>query len=379
VVPSVVVIDRSRGVKGPRFVALAMLAAGFVGCAISFDGYDLESDAGPGASTGGASGIAGNSPTGGSGINAGPGGNATAGRGGSAGNITSAGTGGVGGASQPDASAGFGGTGGAPDAGKGGAAGSSGSGVDGGPLACPLAGAEMVSVPIPSGATGSPGTYCIDRTEVTNMQYADWLAKNPSTAGQPPYCTWNSTYAPQQVAGTENCANLSLIYDPTNHPLNPVACIDWCDAFAYCKSVGKRLCGAFGGGGVPQGEGANSKTDEWVNACSAGGKMAYPYGAAYDGARCVGLDYGQVGSIGVATAVNCIGGYPNIHDMSGNVAEWDDACNTSTGSSDLCLVRGGYFDSSDSPGNSAACAATPSTTRSRISRQIGFRCCYDGK
>jgi sulfatase modifying factor 1 len=352
-----------------------MLAAGFVGCAISFDGYELESDSGLGASTG----TSGSSSVGGAGVNPSSGGNALAGNAGIA-NDGATGTGGDSGSSQPDASTGAGGTSGTLDAGKAGAGGSSGSsGVDAGPRGCPIAGAPMTDVPIPMGAPGYPGTYCIDRTEVTNQQYADWLAKNPSTAGQPTYCTWNNSFVPQMSAGISNCENVALVYDPTNHPLNPVACIDWCDAYAYCKSVGKRLCGAFGGGGVAQGEGANSKTDEWVNACSAGGTKAYPYGSTYQGAICNGLDYGQAGSIAVGLAVNCVGGYGGIFDMSGNVAEWDDACNASTGGSDLCLVRGGYFQSYDSPSNSAACAATPSTARSRISRQFGFRCCFDGK
>src|SRR5436190_6931316 len=253
-----VVIDRAGGVRGPRFAALAMLAAGFVGCAISFDGYELESEGGlasTGGTTGGTTGVAGNATTGGSGVNvvvdaSATGGNAN--NGGNAGSIVvNGGAGGVagsGGTPQSDASAGAGGnTAGA--AGKAGAAGSGGSAaVDAGP-GCPIAGAPMTEVAIPMGAPGYPGTYCIDRTEVTAKQYADFLATNPSTVFQPNYCTWNNTFAPQASAGTSNCENLLLAYDPANHPLNPVACVDWCDAYAYCKSVGKRLCGAFGGGG----------------------------------------------------------------------------------------------------------------------------------
>jgi formylglycine-generating enzyme required for sulfatase activity len=276
---------------------------------------------------------------------------------------------------QLDASSGPGGSS-APDGGKGGAAGAGGAGGAGGAMGCPLGGAPMVEVPIPMGAAGYPGTYCIDRTEVTNKQYADFLAKNPSTQGQIAACTWNTTYQPQQVAGVDNCENLSLVYDPSNYPTNPVACIDWCDAFAYCKSLGKRLCGAFGGGGVAQGQGANYKNDEWDDACSAAGTKTYPYGAAYQGMYCNTLDRNEPGSIAVAQAVNCIGGYDPIYDMSGNVAEWEDACVGNAGTSDQCLVRGGYFNSYNA---TASCGSTPSTSRSRISREIGFRCCYDGK
>ena len=126
----------------------------------------------------------------------------------------------------------------------------------------------MVEVPIPMGAPGYPGTYCIDRTEVTNKQYSDFLAKNPSTTGQPPACTWNSTYAPQQVAGIDNCPNIGLVYDVTNYPTNPVACVDWCDAYAYCAAQSKRLCGKIGGGMNPYDRYADAGSSEWMNGCS---------------------------------------------------------------------------------------------------------------
>jgi hypothetical protein len=372
-------MDFSRGARRARFVALAALAAGFVGCAISFDGYELETDSGSAPSAGGATGTSGGLLTGGAGTTTGSSGSSNGGSIGVAGlPEMTGGASGSGGNAKPDASTAGGG--GAPDAGRAGAGGAGGGGGGaGGSPGCPVADDEMSTVPIPMGAPGYPGSYCVDRTEVTAAQYAAWLATNPSTAGQLPSCSWNNTFAPQASAGINNCENLALNYDPVGRNLRPVVCIDWCDAYAYCKAVGKRLCGAFGGGSVPASEVANAKNDEWFNACSAGGTKNYPYGATYDGARCNGLDYGQTGSIDVATANNCVGGYAAIHDMSGNVAEWEDGCGASAGAGDPCPIRGGYFNSSDVPSNSAACSAAPTTARSRLSRQIGFRCCFDGK
>jgi hypothetical protein len=371
-------MDPARGVRGLRFLAVAMLTAVFAGCAISFDGYELDTDSGSGPSTGGSIEGAGGAITGGGALS-GTSGSSNGGSMGVAGVAETGGAAGSGGIAKPDASMSMGGSAGMLDAGKagaGGAGGGGGSAGGGGGSACSD---EMAKVPIPTGAPGSPGSYCIDRTEVSSGQYAAWLATNPSTGGQTAGCAWNNTFAPQASAGTTNCENLALNYDPVGRALRPVVCIDWCDAFAFCKAAGKRLCGAFGGGSVASGALANSKSDEWFNACSANGANAYPYGATYDGARCVGLDYGSVSSIDVGTAVNCVGGYPGLHDMSGNVAEWEDGCSGSTGSSDSCPIRGGYFNSSDLPSNSAACNAAPTTPRSRLSRQIGFRCCFDGK
>jgi formylglycine-generating enzyme len=253
----------------------------------------------------------------------------------------------------------------------------------------------MVPVPIPAGAPGAPGTYCIDHTEVTNKQYADFLATNPDIGSQPTFCSWNTSFAPETLAGTDNCPNVATIYDLQNHAQNPVACIDWCDARKYCESVGKRLCGAFGGGAVAAGSGSDAKKDEWYAACSAGGSLAFPYGNTFQPQSCNTLDYGATGSVRGGLLGSCVGPgpiYDFIYDMSGNVAEWEDSCAGVSGANDTCYARGGYWNSWNpnpptATQSSAACNATPTVlgsgsgvplTRSRRSREIGFRCCFDG-
>jgi len=198
----------------------------------------------------------------------------------------------------------------------------------------------------------------------------------------PAFCSWNQAFQPQSSPGVDECENVSVEYDPTNDPLAPAVCVDWCDAFAYCRSLGKRLCGAVGGGSVAIASGADATKDQWYAACSAGGMYTYPYGSTFMTKACNTLDFGAPGPIDVALAVRCIGGYNGIYDMSGNVAEWEDGCNAASGASDTCLVRGGFFNSYENmsnPNASPTCTAVPRSARSRRSRQVGFRCCYDGR
>src|SRR5262249_38882622 len=91
---------------------------------------------------------------------------------------------------------------------------------------------NMTSVPTPG-----PGSYCIDATEVTYSQYQIFINQNPATGNQPAFCAWNNTYIPQD--------NWPVV--PSQAAL-PIRSVDWCDAYAYCKSVNKHLCGKIGGG-----------------------------------------------------------------------------------------------------------------------------------
>ena len=48
---------------------------------------------------------------------------------------------------------------------------------------------------------------------------------------------------------------------------HPIVWVDWCDAYAYCKGVGKRLCGAIGGGPVDFHTGyADTNQSQWYRA-----------------------------------------------------------------------------------------------------------------
>lgn len=235
--------------------------------------------------------------------------------------------------------------------------------------------------PCPSGMVGVPrsggGSFCIDAREVTNADYKAFLGSQPSISAQVPICRSNESFVPE--GGESN--RIERV---------PVLGVDWCDALAYCTWAGKRLCGKVGGGASDAVTGyVDPSESEWFTACSRGGTRAYPYGATYASARCVGAgfdgdpavtsrDYPQF----AGTAINCEGGYDGIFDMSGNAAEWTDSCSRpcdggSDPSCDLCRVRGGSFETvySETARDTLACAGDRALPRNDKFADVGFRCC----
>lgn len=214
----------------------------------------------------------------------------------------------------------------------------------------------MVEVPKPGG-----GTYCIDAYEVTQQSYQAFLAVAPNLGDQIAECQSNGSFTP------------SCSFNPANMAFEPVVCVDWCDAYAYCQLVGKRLCGNVDGGANPVASAADAAQSQWYAACSVAGTKAFPYGNIYTGTKCNGLDSGFTGTTDVGMFAQCVGGYPGIFDMSGNAREWEDSCSGST-----CMQRGGgWLDSQSSSPHSLRCDSAGMATRSQANNEVGFRCCAD--
>jgi formylglycine-generating enzyme required for sulfatase activity len=245
--------------------------------------------------------------------------------------------------------------------------------------------AGMVSIPR---AAALGGAYCIDGTEVQNGQYYAFIQANQAINGQITQCLTNATFVPQGA------------WPP---PLSayglPVRYVDWCDASAYCRWAGKQLCGLIGGGTLPYTlvQANDASESAWFNACSAEGVNAYPYPGTFSAAACNGgsNDGGTPGPWPVwaydtngvnqnqALNTSCFGGGNNqLYQMSGNVAEWEDSCSGATGGSDTCRLRGGSYNSANSP-TDLACTGDRTATRlnptpaatPELFADVGFRCC----
>ncbi len=265
-------------------------------------------------------------------------------------------------ACAPNLTTGGGGAGGDGGAGAGSASASSsssgsGGGGGGGVILCPDVANTPTMVPVASPG----GNYCIDSTEVTNAQYVAWVETNtPMNVAQGPECAFNTDFFPPTGA---------LANDD-----GPVQDIDWCDAFAFCRWYGKRLCGKIGGGSVPYSAINDHAVSQWYNACSRGGDFAYPYGNTYLPDACNGQEKGAGLWTTAGSLATCVGGFPGLFDMSGNVWEWEDACDGSTGENDTCRRRGGGYASIASD---LDCPTAGNTIRGASNSTTGFRCCAD--
>ena len=201
------------------------------------------------------------------------------------------------------------------------------------------------------------GSYCIDKTEVTAAQYDRFLVALDAGAAValPPSCAGKTSFAPGAPAAQGNY---------------PVVSVDWCDAYAFCAWAGKRLCGRIGGGTNAAGEFADAAASQWYRACSFEGQRAYPYGAVYQPQACNGIDNAAGASLPAGTS-SCVGGFPGIFDMSGNVWEWEDSC-VSAAPTAGCRIRGGAHDSLR---DALRCDFDYVWSRNATLSTLGFRCC----
>jgi formylglycine-generating enzyme required for sulfatase activity len=205
--------------------------------------------------------------------------------------------------------------------------------------------------------------FWIDRYEVTNAQYAEFLN---ATQGDPGRC------------GGHICAD-AKVENPDSHLLyeegryvaergyedHPVTEVSWYGAKAYCQHYAKRL----------------PSEAEWEKTARGTDGTTYPWGEEFDPHKLNSDD-----RVGDTTPV---GSYPDgaspygVFDMAGNVwewvADWYDAYPGSAYRSPFFghkykVVRGGSW---NHPGDDARCARRDIAHPDRRLRVVGFRCARD--
>ena len=242
-------------------------------------------------------------------------------------------------------------------------------------------GATMVLTKQPGGSC-----YYIDKTEVTVAQYAAFVSHaRGSNVVWGDRCGWKSSPSdPAEEDANHKCTIEAMGEADAFRATKPIRCVDWCDARAFCRHVGKSLCGGLTTGGVVE---PTDVPDQWGNACSESGlPLPYGDGTTPESRVCnVGLSDGEClelarqyrcAPVEVGTFPECRGPHGAL-DMLGNVAEWVLNCGSTSEDkpeAQLCRYRGGSFGDSL---KETTCYTQSIAARNERLPKLGFRCCAE--
>lgn len=254
------------------------------------------------------------------------------------------------------------------------------------PTECPTdaPGPTMVRLSTPSGAP-----YCMDRTEVTQSQYVQFMAyaeKHPEVLdffeGQHSLCQKYPFDLVKRTPGPEDDVYTpcrASLFNPEKYPDNAVVCTSHCAARLYCRWAGKELCGKVEGGpgvwdpqGFPSlGEFENPEKGAWYNACTNGGKTDSPVKDGLESGKCVSVGPQNKTFPTVESQPECHGDvspFDQVLGLWGGVREWQDFCDGNG-----CLVGGAIR--KDAPDSFEETCKNNVSSDGGPSESVGFRCC----
>jgi formylglycine-generating enzyme required for sulfatase activity len=170
----------------------------------------------------------------------------------------------------------------------------------------PTDGAEMVYVPaaklqpVSGRAAAELKSFWIDKTEVTNQQYQQFIEAGGYSKAE----HW-SDEGWKWVQG--NHITQPLLWDDPayNAPQQPVVGVSWWEANAYAKWAEKRLPTEY----------------EWELAARGTDKRLWPWGNQWDKAKANAFDGSAGKSVAVGNYLDAASPY-GVLDMAGNAWEW---------------------------------------------------------
>jgi formylglycine-generating enzyme required for sulfatase activity len=201
--------------------------------------------------------------------------------------------------------------------------------------------------------------FWIDTTEVTEDQFAQYLATKPMPSDDP-----RCTGPPDPSIPCQDRASAD---GGRPDPQWPKTCVDWCAARDFCIWAGKELChdnlGAVGRDQL-------LLESDFYAACTESGKEPFPLGADC-GSQVCNVDNPTPAGKVTSCFTRAADGETPVYDLIGNAEEWTEWCFSAEPNA-VCAIRGSSYRSTRAH---KCCEQLSQLERRKALITVGFRCC----